>query len=591
MKKKYIFNTALFLFSFLSLVIFAPFGYSFNDEPFIVSLAQRLHFGDSLFVDEWHVTQNFGVVILPLYKLYLAIFGSTEGILLCFRIIYCFIWVSVCTVVYNVLKKKYRYCIVPYLYLLFFSPLDQMTLSYTSIGLSCALILACLFFYHFEIKNIKLNAFVTVFSLFTVILVICLPFAAAVYFLFAVSVLIVKKIRPSLNAAYMWKVVIYSFCFFVFALALYLFVFVLSDHSFYEFTTNIPKALFDSSHSVNGTFRKIATYIYYILRYYKFHCVVIAVSLILSLIPKIRKSFNAKAAIFLINVTAFAVQMIYMAFNPEFFLLNHQMVPIVFLGIVSAFLINEYKQHAILFVTFIVWGIIYSVLFHFASDTGLMAISMGLSVSGVGGIIYISLFLKECKDHFNTLKKSEDVIKISHKVIKNAVVCFTFATFILQVSVCMHLKAARHYLDVSPLEMDSVITQGASKGLITTEANKLKYDRSFSAVTSLLKNTDPSRLSSIRFLSLISDPVVYLNADVPFATHSSWTFGLTDEALVNKHNEYYKMHPDNVPNVIFGNSHSENLLKNLELDTTDFTAFYYDEYFMLISKEVIADQK
>ena len=43
----------------------ARYGYSYNDEPFCITLAQRLYQGDALFRDEWHVCQNFGVVLLP----------------------------------------------------------------------------------------------------------------------------------------------------------------------------------------------------------------------------------------------------------------------------------------------------------------------------------------------------------------------------------------------------------------------------------------------------------------------------------------------------------------------------------------------
>ena len=71
--RKIIFGISLFLISFILLGLRAMFGYSFNDEPFIMSLAQRLSFGDNLFIDEWHVTQNFGVILLPIYKLYLRL--------------------------------------------------------------------------------------------------------------------------------------------------------------------------------------------------------------------------------------------------------------------------------------------------------------------------------------------------------------------------------------------------------------------------------------------------------------------------------------------------------------------------------------
>ena len=49
------------------LLLRAPYGWCFNDEPFIVTLAQRLYMGDRMILDEWHPAQVFGPVILPFY--------------------------------------------------------------------------------------------------------------------------------------------------------------------------------------------------------------------------------------------------------------------------------------------------------------------------------------------------------------------------------------------------------------------------------------------------------------------------------------------------------------------------------------------
>ena len=139
-KKSYIYILLLFVASCIFLSIRSMFGYCFNDEPFIVTLAQRISFGDSLFIDEWNFAQNFGVIILPLYNLYVSVFGSTEGILLCFRFVYSILWSATCVWLYSVLRQKYKYSFFIFLYLILFSPLDQMTLSYTSISFMCCLI-------------------------------------------------------------------------------------------------------------------------------------------------------------------------------------------------------------------------------------------------------------------------------------------------------------------------------------------------------------------------------------------------------------------------------------------------------------------
>ncbi len=79
--------------SILALLIYrATYGYSFNDEPFIITVAQRLYMGDSLIFDEWHLSQSFSPLVLLPYTVYFKALGTTEGKLLAFRIIYCFTW-------------------------------------------------------------------------------------------------------------------------------------------------------------------------------------------------------------------------------------------------------------------------------------------------------------------------------------------------------------------------------------------------------------------------------------------------------------------------------------------------------------------
>ena len=51
------------------LILRAPYGWCFNDEPFIVTLAQRLYLGDYMILDEWHPAQVFGPVLFPITTL------------------------------------------------------------------------------------------------------------------------------------------------------------------------------------------------------------------------------------------------------------------------------------------------------------------------------------------------------------------------------------------------------------------------------------------------------------------------------------------------------------------------------------------
>lgn len=90
----------IFIFSFIFLIWRTKYGFCFNDEPFCITLGQRLFNGDSLIVDEWHGVQNFGAVILPFYALFQLFSVSNDGIILTFRYIYCLLWFATCFAVY-----------------------------------------------------------------------------------------------------------------------------------------------------------------------------------------------------------------------------------------------------------------------------------------------------------------------------------------------------------------------------------------------------------------------------------------------------------------------------------------------------------
>lgn len=60
-------------------------GIGLADEQFYYTIVKRLLQGDRLFVDEWHLSQMFSVLLIPPVKLYLRIFGGADGLILAMR--------------------------------------------------------------------------------------------------------------------------------------------------------------------------------------------------------------------------------------------------------------------------------------------------------------------------------------------------------------------------------------------------------------------------------------------------------------------------------------------------------------------------
>lgn len=65
-----------------------PYGVNHSDEAFYSALPYSFLIGNQPYLDERTVHQNAGILLMPLYRLYLAAAGSTDGIILFNRYLY-----------------------------------------------------------------------------------------------------------------------------------------------------------------------------------------------------------------------------------------------------------------------------------------------------------------------------------------------------------------------------------------------------------------------------------------------------------------------------------------------------------------------
>jgi hypothetical protein len=65
-----------------------PYGVSHRDEAFYSAMPYSFLIGNQPYVDERLVHQNAAILLMPLYRLYLAVAGSADGIILFNRYLY-----------------------------------------------------------------------------------------------------------------------------------------------------------------------------------------------------------------------------------------------------------------------------------------------------------------------------------------------------------------------------------------------------------------------------------------------------------------------------------------------------------------------
>ncbi len=97
----------LLLALFSALLVRAPYGFDWTDEPYYSVLPYRLALGDRLLIDTWEVHQFSGLLALPFLQLYrLFSGGGVAGVMLYFRYVLICVQLAVSLYAFFVLRRK-----------------------------------------------------------------------------------------------------------------------------------------------------------------------------------------------------------------------------------------------------------------------------------------------------------------------------------------------------------------------------------------------------------------------------------------------------------------------------------------------------
>lgn len=194
------------------------YGFGNMDESFYLTIPLRLARGDALMLQEWHLSQLSGFLLVPLVRLWLLLAGGTEGILLGFRQIYTVSQLLISIAVFFLLRKSSRIgALLGALIWCVYAPFSIMALSYNSMGIQFVT-LSMLIRYRCQ-KGWML----TLGGVFFACAVLCCPFLCLVWAAYALQVLV-----WSLLPAASWKPDRRKFGFFTLGIGLMAAVFLLA---------------------------------------------------------------------------------------------------------------------------------------------------------------------------------------------------------------------------------------------------------------------------------------------------------------------------------------------------------------------------
>ncbi|MGI5976486.1 MAG: hypothetical protein ACOX68_02155 [Candidatus Limivicinus sp.] len=508
-----------------------PFGFGGDDEGFYPTVACRLCNGEKLFRDEWHLSQLYSFLSYPFVSTYRALKGSNEGLLLASRYLYIAIHSAVAAVIYLRLKKYGQLSIASSILFMLFTPFDMMTCSYNTMALDMLALTGVML----SESSAGKRADKIVGGVSFALAVVCCPYMALFYFAYflAVVILSIKKLRARLGEE---TRDFFSFRFFgFFTLGIFI-VFVLFlcfffRHSGISYLINsLPGLATDPEHPKYSLIFRIKHFIYCIITahpYVFIPLVLYFISFIALLLDKKKKEHTY----FHLLVAAALTIICYCLFIPELTekYFNGIMFPLTMLGLSSYALLD--KKPKKLFFSVFVMGAAYSLSVGSASNMGFDVISMALSVANIACPVFFGLLLHQigfCKTKFSAVSQLTAAFTI-------------FLLFALMLTV----KLNHCFWDINPRYMDSEISCGPAKGIVTSKAYKHSYENVYNDML-YYRDKEPGNI-----LVFTQSCWSYLMAeDMPYASFSAWLSG-ADALSAERLELYYYVNPDRAPDYIY----------------------------------------
>ena len=493
------------------------------DESFYITVPYRLLQGDGLFVQEWHLSQMAGILLLPFVWLYRLIFGGMDGIFLAMRYLCCTVMGITGIFLYTRLKpfNQAGAAIASVAFTLYI-PFGIPALSYNSLGI-ITLTVAMVLLLTAKGKR-KLPFFIA--GVFFAAAVLCNPYLLLLYIGYAIFLLVRR--RHTFKETSCRVDTIRGFFYLTGGAAVVAFVFfgfVFLRVSISEFFKALPLCLHDPEHPPLHLFEKIIDYFGSIGELH-WVCAAVHIGLILlwiiCLLDKKRKEH--KKTYFMISIISIFILLI--NFYYCFFYLNFLMWPINLIAPFALLLCDSPKAKNIFW---LLWfpGMFYSFCMHLSSNQFFYAIFSGSAVATVGSAILLGMIAKEC-----FTEERVEVLAI--------LIGFVMVWFIS----LMDVRYTNVFWD-SPVEYQTEhIDQGIYRG-INCSQDKMENYKEHLKEWEIVNSYHPDK---VLFLSKAT--WLYLLGDYESSAYSAWLSGVNVSTIERLEN-YYELNPDKMPDVVY----------------------------------------
>jgi len=550
-KEKYLANGIFAVLMAVSAVFLfwkCRYGFANMDESLYLAIPYRLWQGDGLFVNEWNLSAFSSFLLLPFVSAYMAIMGTTQGIILNFRYIFTALQ-GLCAVFMYFKLKRYNWfgAVAAAVTFFLYAPFGIMALSYNSMGIQCVAVAVVLLLTNEKGAKLPYIAAGVLFAG----AVLCCPYLVAVYALYSVLVLIntVKKGCFSLDIldkkCWLWTTVGIS------VLAAAFLIFALSRASVSEIITGLQWMLNDPQHQSKGIASVIAEYFKQV-----FICSDIslfiyagyAVLLIIRLLTKGRLPdvlfFCAGAVLAGLMMLPFVTWQMY---------INRVIFPVNVFGAFCAVLSGN-KDVRRLFKVVWIPGILYGMCIHMASTEGFLNIASVSLISLMASLVIV------------VLTGAEVISKTRSNGLSLLAVCAVAAVLAMQIGATAYTRYESVFWEsgwfgAGMPAQTQLLEKGPEKGILATEEKQDMYNAFVEDVEAMVDIHNPQ---SVLYIS--QNTWLYLiSGDVRVASFSAWLPGGDEEQMqhtMERLESYFGLDADRLPHIIFAEEKHHSFAKD-----------------------------
>lgn len=511
------------IFAVIMLFLFWRCFYSVNygDEPYCISSVWRFYKGDALLAQDWFPAQQLIAWILsPFVYLFRIFWDSNDGIILASRLLYVAFQGVVSVIVY-VRLKEFPICRVPAVMIYLLATQNNMlTINYNTLGIGCMVLILTILI----TEKVYSKAVLALVGILSAVMILSQPYAILMFFVWAVAVFVAlpfsknKNIHPLLKFRNFFFVGVGAFAVLVVFIAV-----VLSRAGISEVRNGFHYLMNDPEHQMDLKY-KVSKYFERFYRYYKYQILVTGACLVVGFLKDSRIVRFMKIDCFLLAAAAAIGALVEHGWLSDYVPIDFICVPLTFLGISIWFLGK--KKNCKLFFVWMVPALLYTFCVQLTTNTGILAVTSACIVASVGAVLLVGEVLGEAKKELG-------------QSVYQMLLILLIAILTLQGVLMMYHRMTATWWSDPVSECTVLLREGPAKGIYTSPEDAESYNQA-------LKNIELLQLDEkdqVLFLEL--DPMMYLYADLPVASYSTWT--IEEKNFLQ---EYYEAYPEKEPTVV-----------------------------------------